>query len=130
MIYGIGVDIVEVVRIERAYTRWGRRFADKILGSVELGQFVETRNPVRFLAMRFAAKEAASKAFGTGFKQGVSPRQIEVQHNPVGKPSLLFSGSVADLARRENVGASFVSMADEGDYAIAYAILERRADPS
>ena len=80
---------------------------------------------MRFLAMRFAAKEAASKAFGTGFKQGVSPRQIEVQHNAAGKPSLRFSDNVAELARREKVGASFVSMADEREYAIAYAILEK-----
>ena len=126
MIYGIGVDIVEVARIRRAYERWGQRFAEKILGPVELQQFTSTRTPVRFLAMRFAAKEAASKAFGTGFKQGVSPRQIEVQHNPAGKPSLVFSGNVALLAQRENVGASFITMADETEYAIAYAVLERR----
>ena len=62
MIYGIGVDIVEVVRIERALERWGNRFAEKILGPKELEQFAQTKTPVRFLAMRFAAKEAASKA--------------------------------------------------------------------
>ena len=130
MIYGIGVDIVEVGRIERAYRRWGLRFAEKILGPVELEQFAVTRTPVRFLAMRFAAKEAASKAFGTGFKQGISPSQIEVRHNQAGKPSLVFSDRVAELARRENVAASFVSMADEREYAIAYAVLEQRIDLS
>lgn len=126
MIYGIGVDIVEVVRIERAYTRWGQRFADKILGPTELEHFAKTNNPVRFLAMRFAAKEAASKALGTGFKQGVSPRQIEVKHHPSGKPSLVFSDNVALRVEREGIGASFVTMADERDYAIAHAILELR----
>jgi holo-[acyl-carrier protein] synthase len=126
VIYGIGVDIVEVVRIRRAHERWGIRFAEKILGPIELLQYARTRRPVRFLAMRFAAKEAASKAFGTGFKQGVSPRQIEVHHNAAGKPSLVFLGHVAELARREDIGSSFVSMADETDYAIAYAVLERR----
>lgn len=130
MIYGIGVDIVEVARIERAYERWGQRFADKILGPRELEQFGATKTPVRFLAMRFAAKEAASKAFGTGFKQGVSPRQIEVQHNRAGKPSLFFSDSVAELAQREKLSASFISMADEREYAIAYAILEQAVGPS
>jgi holo-[acyl-carrier protein] synthase len=125
VIYGIGIDIVEVGRIERAYERWGLRFAEKILGPAELDQFAVTKAPVRFLAMRFAAKEAASKAFGTGFKQGVSPRQIEVQHNRAGKPSFVFSGRVAERARQENVGASFVSMADEREYAIAYAVLEQ-----
>ena len=128
MIYGIGVDIVEVVRIERAYKRWGDRFAAKILGTHELENYATTKRPVRFLAMRFAAKEAASKAFGTGFKQGVSPSQIEVKHHPSGKPSLVFSHNVAALARRENISASFVTMADEREYAIAYAILEC-ADP-
>jgi holo-[acyl-carrier protein] synthase len=124
MIYGIGVDIVEIVRIERAYMRWGLRFAEKILGTTELQQFAHARRPVRFLAMRFAAKEAASKAFGTGFRQGVSPRQIEVQHNPAGKPSLVFSHNVAALAARERISASFVTMADETEYAIAHAVLE------
>jgi holo-[acyl-carrier protein] synthase len=129
MIYGIGVDIVEVARMERAYERWGQRFADKILGATELQHFTKTRNPVRFLSMRFAAKEAVSKAFGTGFKQGVSPRQIEVAHQPSGKPSLVFSDHVATLAERENISASFITLADEREYAIAYAILEYRAEP-
>lgn len=127
MIYGIGVDIVEVSRIERALERWGIRFANKILGPNELKQFATTRSPVRFLAMRFAAKEAASKALGTGFKQGVSPRQIEVMHNPAGKPSLAFLDNVAERVEREGIGESFVSMADETEYAIAYAILETRS---
>ncbi|MFT4562494.1 MAG: holo-[acyl-carrier protein] synthase [Gammaproteobacteria bacterium] len=128
MIYGIGVDIVEVVRIERAYERWEQRFADKILGPTELQHFAKSRNPVRFLSMRFAAKEAVSKAFGTGFKQGVSPRQIEVVHEPSGKPSLVFSNHVADLAAQENISASFITMADEREYAVAYAILEHQVE--
>lgn len=124
MIYGIGADIVEIVRIRRAYERWSQRFAEKILGPMEMGYFASSKTPVRFLAMRFAAKEAASKALGTGFKKGVSPRQIEVQHNRAGKPLLVFSEHVAELIQRENVTASFVSMADERDYAIAYVVLE------
>ena len=91
---------------------------------MEMGYFASSKTPVRFLAMRFAAKEATSKALGTGFKQGVSPRQIEVQHNRAGKPLLVFSEHVAELIQRENVTASFVSMADERDYAIAYVVLE------
>ncbi|MFT4581774.1 MAG: holo-[acyl-carrier protein] synthase [Gammaproteobacteria bacterium] len=129
MIYGIGVDIVEVVRIKRAYERWGQRFANKILGVTELQHFTKTRNPVRFLSMRFAAKEAVSKAFGTGFKQGVSPRQIEVVHQASGKPSVIFSHHVAKLAEQEHISASFITMADEREYAVAYAILEYQSDP-
>jgi len=124
VIYGIGIDIVEVVRVQRAYDRWGQRFADKILGPMELKHFSKTKTPVRFLAMRFAAKEATSKALGTGFKQGVSPRQIEVKHNRAGKPSLVFSEYISRLMARNKITASFVTLADERDYVIAYATLE------
>ena len=83
-----------------------------------------TKRPVRFLAMRFAAKEATSKAFGTGFKQGVAPRQIEVTHNAAGKPSLVFSGQVKKLAVENRIVASHVSLTDEDDFAVAYVIIE------
>ena len=124
MIYGIGVDLAQISRIESAFERFGQRFADKILGAHELADFVHTKRPVRFLAMRFAAKEAASKAFGTGFKQGVAPRQIEVQHNAAGKPSLVFSGQARKLAEQHQLVASHVSLTDENDFAVAYVILE------
>jgi len=74
--------------------------------------------------MRFAAKEATSKAVGTGFKQGVAPRQIEVTHNAAGKPSLVFSGQVKKLATEKRIVASHVSLTDEDDFAVAYVIIE------
>ena len=94
------------------------------MGETELRDFQHTRRPVRFLAMRFAAKEATSKAFGTGFKQGVAPRQIEVRHNTAGKPSLVFSGQVQKLALENAIAASHVSLTDEDDFAVAYVVLE------
>ena len=124
MIYGIGVDLAQISRIDKAYARFGQRFAERILGKTELNDFANTKRPVRFLAMRFAAKEAASKAFGTGFKQGIAPRQIEVQHNRAGKPSLVFSGQAAKLASENTITASHVSLTDEDDFAVAYVILE------
>lgn len=124
MIYGIGIDLAQISRIRGAYERFGERFAGRILGPSELADFPAARNPVRFLAMRFAAKEAASKAFGTGFKQGVAPRLIEVCHNRAGKPSLIFSGRVAELANECGVTASHVSLTDEADFAVAYVVLE------
>ena len=124
MIYGIGIDLAQISRIDNAYQRWGQRFASKILGLSELEDFKHTKRPVRFLAMRFAAKEAASKAFGTGFKQGVAPRQIEVTHNRAGKPSLVFSGQVEKLALENQITASHVSLTDEADFAMAYVVLE------
>ena len=124
MIYGIGIDLAQISRIRNAYERFGQRFAERILGPMELDDFPKARNEVRFLAMRFAAKEATSKAFGTGFKQGVAPRLIEVRHNPAGKPSLLFSGRVAELAQEHRIVASHVSLTDEADFAVAYVVLE------
>lgn len=126
MIYGIGIDLADVSRIESAYERFGQRFAGKILGETELKDFVHARRPVKFLAMRFAAKEAASKAFGTGFKQGVAPRQIEVMHNAAGKPSLKFSGRVLELANEHAIIASHVSLTDEAGLAAAYVVLETK----
>ncbi|MGR8950556.1 MAG: holo-ACP synthase [Gammaproteobacteria bacterium] len=124
MIYGIGVDLAQISRIESAYDRFGRRFAERILGQTELRDFEHTKRPARFLAMRFAAKEAASKAFGTGFKQGVAPRQIEVKHNLAGKPSLVFSGQAKKLTEENKITGSYVSLTDESDFAVAYVILE------
>ena len=125
MIVGIGIDMALIARFERAYERFGERFCQRILGPVELEHFALSHNPARFLAMRFAAKEAASKALGTGFKQGVAPRQFEIVHAPSGKPSLRFSGRAAQLMAEFGVSGSFLSLSDEGEYAIAFAVLER-----
>ena len=127
MIYGIGIDIVDVRRMRASYARFGDRLAQKILTPGELEDFQHTRNPVRFLAMRFAAKEATSKALGTGFKQGVSPRKIGVKHNRAGKPSLSFHGTVARRIRQHRIIAGSVSLTDEVDYALAYVVLETQA---
>lgn len=124
MIKGLGIDIVKTARIREVYARFGRKFARRILAEDELPRFDQTRKPVSFLAMRFAAKEAASKALGTGFRQGVSPRQIEVVHNAAGKPSLRLHGAAAEHARLLAATASHVSLTDEAEYAAAVVVLE------
>lgn len=124
MIRGLGIDIVKTERIREVYGRYGRKFARRILAEEELLRFDQSRKPVSFLAMRFAAKEAGSKALGTGFRQGVSPRQIEVTHNAAGKPSLLLHGAAAEHARQLAVTASHVSLTDEAEYAAAVVVLE------
>ena len=124
MIYGVGVDIAQISRFEQAYVRFGARFPGKILSDEELLDFPRSRNPARFLAMRFAAKEATSKALGTGFKQGISPRQIRVVHAPSGKPNLSVSGQAAALFAELGVHASHVSLSDDGGFAIAFVVLE------
>jgi len=124
MIFGTGIDIVRIDRIERVYRSYGDRFARKILGPNELEEFARSRRPARFLAMRFAAKEAMSKALGTGFRSGVAPRLIEVRHNEAGKPSLYVLGKVRALLETHDIRASHVSLADEQGCAAAFVVLE------
>jgi len=125
VIFGLGVDVAEVARFEAAWARFGERFAARILAPEELAEFGRRRRPpARFLAMRFAAKEAASKALGTGFKQGVAPRQIRVVHAPSGKPSLAVTGAAAALFSAHGIVSSHVSLTDDGGLAIAVVVLE------
>jgi holo-[acyl-carrier protein] synthase len=124
VIRGLGIDIVKTERVREVYARYGRKFARRILAEGELLRFDASKRPVSFLAMRFAAKEATSKALGTGFRQGVSPRQIEVTHNADGKPSLQLHGAAAAHAQRLEVGASHISLTDEAEYAAAVVVLE------
>ncbi|MBI4695961.1 MAG: holo-ACP synthase [Gammaproteobacteria bacterium] len=124
MIYGVGTDIVEVARIRRVWSEYGVRFARRILGPNELVRFESTKDPVRFLALRFAAKEATSKALGTGFRRGVSPRRIEVVNDAAGKPDLQCHGAVAALFEEFRIAGSHISLSDERDYAIAFVVLE------
>ena len=124
MIYGIGVDIAEISRFREAHARFGDRFCQKILTPEELQHFPTARDTGRYLAMRFAAKEATSKALGTGFKQGIAPRQIGVKHARSGKPSLTVAGNTAALFERERISGAHVSLSDDGGFAIAYVVLE------
>ena len=124
MITGLGIDIVQTERIASVYRRYGRKFARRVLSADELKGFDLTSYPVRFLAMRFAAKEAASKALGTGFRQGVTLRLIEVMHNAAGKPFLNFYAAVAELAAKQGVSSMHVSLTDEREYAAAVVVLE------
>lgn len=126
MIFGIGTDIVAVARMSRALQRHGERFAARILATGELDAYRVAPHPARFLAKRFAAKEAAAKALGTGFRDGLSLRDIAVVHDAAGKPMLAFQGRAAHLLGRHGVGDNFLSLADEHDYAIAYVILLRK----
>lgn len=124
MIRGIGVDMAEIKRFSASYARFGMRFPERILAPSELRDFARTRDPGRFLAMRFAAKEATSKALGTGFRQGVAPRQMYVVHSPSGKPNLAVSGQAAQLFAAMGINASHVSLTDEGGFAVAFVVLE------
>lgn len=125
MIFGIGTDIVRVTRMQRDLDRYGDRFAERILSESELPGFRETARPAHFLARRFAAKEAAAKAMGTGFRDGIGLRQISVTHNEHGRPALLFSGAAAEFLQAHGIAASHLSISDEEDHAVAFVTLER-----
>ncbi len=125
MIVGIGTDIVRIARFELMLERHGARVAERILSADELVEFAGAARPERFLAKRFAVKEAVAKAFGTGFRDGLSLRHIGVRNDALGKPSLKFYGRAEELCAQLGVAESHVSIADEHDYAVAFVVLLR-----
>lgn len=125
MIVGVGVDIAETKRFENLYSRYGERIARRILTESEQVEFGRRNNPASYLATRFAAKEAAAKALGTGFGRGVGYKSIEIKNNNQGKPMLKFINSALELARQKQVENVFVSLSDEKHYVVAIVILER-----
>ena len=127
MIFGIGTDIVAIARMEKALARHGERFAERILAESERTAYAEAAKPARFLAKRFAAKEAAAKALGTGFSGGLSLQHISIDHDSLGRPLLSFHGQGASFCREHGVGEAHLSISDEHDYAIAYVTLMRKS---
>lgn len=123
-IVGIGTDIVEIQRIQAALERTGRGLAQRILTDQEMVAFDNHHHPERFLAKRFSAKEAASKALGTGIAKGVSFHDFTIVNNQNGKPTLLLSGKAAQFAAEFGVSAMHISISDEKHYATATVVLE------
>jgi holo-[acyl-carrier protein] synthase len=128
VIIGIGTDLVEIPRIEQALARHGERFARKILVPHELERFSAHRKPAAYLAKRFAAKEAFSKAMGTGIRFPVNWQNVSVANLPSGKPCLRFSVALADLLATRRIFEVHVSLTDERAVAAAFVILEGDAD--
>ncbi|MFC3396445.1 holo-ACP synthase [Brenneria rubrifaciens] len=123
-ILGLGTDIVEVVRIQAVIERSGERLARRILTDAEWLQYQQHQQPARFLAKRFAAKEAAAKALGTGIRNGLAFSQFEVFNDELGKPCLRFLANAAKLADRLGVIYVHLTLADERRYACATVIIE------
>jgi holo-[acyl-carrier protein] synthase len=124
VIYGIGTDIVQIDRVERIYRRFGQRFAEWMLHPREWQDFNQAKGKGRFLAKRFAVKEAASKAFGTGIAKGLSLQDIVLTHNRQGKPKLVFYGQAAKWVKQQQITASHVSLSDEKTMLVAFVLLE------
>ena len=124
MIHGIGTDIVAVKRLQGMWERHGDRALEKLLAPQEMADFANAADKGRFLAKRFAAKEAFSKALGTGVRPPAVLPAIAVAHDELGKPILVFCGRLAEMIENQGLKAH-LSLSDEADYAIAYVILER-----
>ena len=123
MIFGIGVDVLEVKRIGETLERFGTHFIERLLMPAEQAQLAKTQRRERFIAMRFAAKEAIVKAMGTGFSHGVWIRAVGVVQNAWGKPEVVFSER-GDRVRRElGVGEGHVTLTDEAGLVVAVAVL-------
>jgi len=125
MISGIGTDIVQINRIRENLEQHGERFAKRILSDNEFQDFEKHKTQHAFLAKRFAAKEAAVKALGTGFRHGISMKHIIVEHDQWGKPILVFTDAALEVATQQKISQSHLSIADEKEFAVAYVVLEK-----
>jgi holo-[acyl-carrier protein] synthase len=124
MIVGIGVDIVDVSRIERLLAAHGQRFADRLLAAAERAAYAQSSRPHWFLANRFAAKEALSKALGTGLRFPVTLHAISVASDEIGKPSFAFHGPLPAYLAGRNIGRHHLSLSHEKGLACAMVVLE------
>jgi holo-[acyl-carrier protein] synthase len=124
MIVGTGIDIAEVPRIRRAIERFGDRFLHRIFTAGEMRYCDSKANRMERYAARFAAKEAAMKALGTGWNYGVRWRDCEVTRLPGGRPTMAFHGVAAEFATRLGVKNAALSISHTAEQAIAQVILE------
>jgi len=124
MIVGTGIDIAEVPRIKQSIERFGDRFLQRIYTAGEIRYCDSKANRVEHYAARFAAKEAAMKALGTGWSHGVRWRDCEVVRLPGGRPAIAFHGKAGEIAARLGVKNAALSLSHTSEQAIAQVILE------
>jgi holo-[acyl-carrier protein] synthase len=123
-VIGIGVDLVECARIQHSIDRFGDRFLHRVFTDGEIAYSMSMKFPARHLAARFAAKEAVSKAFGTGIGKAMGWKNIDVQKKPSGEPCLVFSGPAQELAKQRGVTSAFVTLSHTEHHAIACIVLD------
>ncbi len=124
MIFGIGTDIVEVARIEASIAQFGDDFAKRILADDEFSMYLQSKIKARFLAKRFAAKEAFSKALGTGLRDPATFQNIAVAHDDLGKPILVLASELQDFLQSRQITKMHISISDERNLATAFVVLE------
>jgi holo-[acyl-carrier protein] synthase len=125
MIFGIGIDVVENARVADAIRRHGDRFIQKIYHAGEAEYCRAMKDPTPHFAARFAAKEAVSKALGTGFAGQFSWKDIEVRRKATGEPFIVLHDGAAELAKRLGIALVLISLSHSRDYAVANAVVIR-----
>jgi len=128
MIFGIGVDIVNVDRIEGVMARWGKLFLDRIFTEKEISFCQRKPYPPECFATRFAAKEAFLKAIGSGLRNGIKWKDIEVENGPMGNPLFSFYRKAKDVIEAHQIKRAFLTLSHDRPYAVAYVLLEVRKD--
>jgi len=123
MIIGIGIDLVEVSRIESVLSKWGSRFENRVFTDSEIAYCNGKQDRFQKLASRFAAKEALLKALGTGWRGGTEWREIEVSNDESGKPLIILSGKTEQISRQLGVTNIFVSITSTHNYCAAQVVL-------
>lgn len=124
MIFGVGTDIVDIERIARSVERYGDKFAERVLAPVEIELYLKTNNKINYLAKRFAAKEAVSKALGTGMRQGIDFAQLIISNDEIGKPQVTLESKALAWAEQNKITKIHLSISDEKKHAVAFAIAE------
>jgi len=124
MIYGVGTDLIEIPRVARALERFGVRFAERILCEPELRRFRAHARPASYLAKRFAAKEAFTKALGTGIRAPANWHGVWVTNQRSGKPQLEYTSALATLMQSRGIRRAHLTLTDERGMAAATVILE------
>lgn len=124
MILGVGIDIIEVARIAASLEKFGHRFGQRILLPDEIAYCLAHQSPAPFVAARFAAKEAISKAFGTGIGAQLGWQDVEISHKESGEPFVIFHGKGKKLFEARRAKNIFVSISHTQQYAAVVAVLE------
>ena len=123
VVRGVGVDLVRIPRMRQTIARWDERFLRRVFTEQEIAYCQRRHDPIPHLAARFAAKEAALKALGTGLRMGVTWREVEVRRERGEAPTMVLTGRSAAIARAKGASRILVSLTHDGDYAFAQVLL-------
>jgi len=126
-IYGIGVDLVNAERIQYLYQKYGDRFSKRILDDDEMMFFKKTKNKERYLSNAFAGKEAAVKALGTGFSEGIHWKDFGLSRKSSGQPELHYTNKIRQKFNTLGISSSYISISDDHPWSIAMVVLETKS---